>query len=300
MSEIAILLTSHNRKDKTLACFRSIYKQKNTHHNTYTIFLVIDGSTDGTKEAVEEEFPEIQLIIGDGNLFWAGGMRLCYSNAKKNAKSFDYFLLLNDDTILHENAFDLLFDDHKNLKVDKCILVGSTEGKNPKIQNLTYGGQVLLNKYNSSSKIVLPNNTSPQICHLGNANIMLIPSNVIDQIGFLSEKFKHGIGDFEYTLRARKEGINSYITSKYLGICDINDNQLQHWKSAGQSSLKERISYLYHVKGLSYKEYMYYIRKYFPLYLTQAWFLLWMKTFFPFIWDKFKEKNCPPFLLNFL
>jgi len=288
MIEIAILITSFNRKDNTLDCLKSIYSQKSGIYNT-SIFLVIDGSTDGTLQAVSEQYPNVNIIQGNGSLFWAGGMRLCYSIASKS-KKIDHYLLINDDTVLFEDSFNYLLKDYSQLKINS-ILIGSTQGNNPIIENLTYGGRILVNSYNSKSKIVLPNNQNPQLCHLGNANIMLIPSAVIDFIGFLSDKFVHAIADYDFTLRAKKNGINSYISSKYLGVCHINDNQVKQWENGKKSSLKERVEYLYSVKGLSYNEYMFYIKKYFPLYVPKAWFLLWIKTIFPFLWDKLKKRK---------
>ena len=287
MSKTAILLTSYNRKENTLACLESILKQKNYSNSKYSVFLVIDGSTDGTEESVREQFPFVNIINGDGSLFWAGGMRLCYKSVINTKENFDFFLLLNDDTVLFENAFEILVDDFKTINNQDAILVGSTKGNNGRINEFTYGGRLLLNNYNSKSKILIPNNT-PQICHLGNANILQIPSGVISKIGFLSNKFTHGIADFEFTLRAKKNNINSYISSQYLGICHIGDNQVKAWANKS-CNLKDRINYLYSPKGLAYKEYLYFIKKYFPFYLAQAWTLLWIKTFFPFIWDKLKK-----------
>ena len=63
MSKIAILLTSFNRKLNTLACIKSIYNQTNILNNNFSIFLTIDGSTDGTAEAVQKEFKEVNLFF---------------------------------------------------------------------------------------------------------------------------------------------------------------------------------------------------------------------------------------------
>ena len=290
MSKTAILLTSYNRIQNTLACLSSIYQQKDYSENTYSIFLVIDGSTDGTEEAVRLQFPAVNIINGDGSLFWAGGMRLCYDTVFNTKENFDYYLLLNDDTVLYENAFSILEDDFKKTNNSDSIIVGSTKGENARINDFTYGGRILLNKYNSKSKIIIPDNVGPQLCHLGNANILRIPSTVLKKIGFLSTRFTHGIADFEYTLRAKKNGINSYSSSQYLGVCHIGDNQTKDWANSSKT-LKERIEYLYSPKGLAYKEYLYYIKTYFPYYYPQAWSLLWVKTFFPIIWDKLKNKR---------
>ena len=68
------------------------------------VFLVDDGSTDGTYEAIKSMFSDVNLIKGSGNLFWAGGMRLAWETALKN-HDFNYFLLLNDDVILFPDYF---------------------------------------------------------------------------------------------------------------------------------------------------------------------------------------------------
>ena len=52
-SELAVLLTCHNRKDKTLACLESFYLAEKPVGYTFDIFLVDDGSTDGTNNAVK-------------------------------------------------------------------------------------------------------------------------------------------------------------------------------------------------------------------------------------------------------
>ena len=44
MNKIAAILTCHNRKEKTLACLHSLF----SIISTIDVFLVDDGSTDGT------------------------------------------------------------------------------------------------------------------------------------------------------------------------------------------------------------------------------------------------------------
>jgi len=285
MIQLAILLTCHNRKVKTLACLKSIYGQEDITETHFEIYLVDDNSSDGTAETVRSEYPTVSLIKGNGNLFWAGGMRLAWREALNANKNFDYFLLLNDDTFLLKDALKNLFADLTVLN-EKCILIGSTQDENS--GKFSYGGRLLKNGYNLSSKIVKPNDSSPQLCHLGNANIMLVPKTVVDSIGILSDDYTHAFADFGYTLKAKQAGIPSYICSYYCGYC-TNDHGV-NWKSADHS-LSERIQFLYSNKGLSYKEYLIFIRKFFPFYLPQASLLLWVKTFFPFLWELKRKKE---------
>ena len=97
---VAVLLTCHNRKAKTLDCLASFYRAVFPAGYTFDIFLTDDGSTDGTKDAVKKLYPQITIINGSGNLFWAGGMRLAWETAM-GEYSYDAFLLLNDDVMLN-------------------------------------------------------------------------------------------------------------------------------------------------------------------------------------------------------
>lgn len=276
MYNLAILLTSHNRKEKTLNCLKSITTQKNCSLFSATIYLVDDNSSDGTADAVKTAFPNANVIVGTGQLFWAGGMRKAWQAALNDKKPFTHFLLVNDDIFLYQDAFEKIFADKKMITED-AILIGSFN--DPATSDFTYGGRALKNKYSLAANPVIPNNTSPQLCDLGNGNLMLVPDTVVKKIGILSNGYTHGIADFDYTLKAKKSGIPSYISSFYLGTCK-NDFDLAK-KKESRLSLKKRIDYLYSIKGLSYKEYLTFIRIYFPFYLPQAWLSLWVKTLLP-------------------
>ncbi len=276
MYKTAVLITSHNRREKTLNCLKKMKEQDDVPGMEITIYLVDDNSSDGTPEAVRFHYPQVNIIKGTGQLYWAGGMRTAWQEALKETNKFKYYLLLNDDTFLFKNALKNLFADVNTIG-NNAIFVGSI--KDPDTGNFSYGGRRLLNNYNISSAEVLPDKNSPQLCDLGNGNVMLIPSEVVDEIGMLSDPYTHVLADIEYTTKAKKAGIPSYISSFYLGECK-NDHDLDK-KRKNEFSLKQRIAYLYSVKGFSYKEYLHFIRSHFPFYLPQAWLSLWIKTILP-------------------
>jgi len=99
---IAVLLTCYNRKEKTISCLDALFKNIIPDGCSLNVFLVDDGSTDGTEDAVRNAYPQINIIKGDGSLFWNGGMRVAFEAAIKNG--FDYYLWLNDDTMLNKGA----------------------------------------------------------------------------------------------------------------------------------------------------------------------------------------------------
>ena len=74
----------HNRKEYTHQCLLSIYKQTNKN---FIVIVIDDGSTDGTGEMITNEFPEVILLKGDGNLWWTKAINLGIKHALKyNAK----------------------------------------------------------------------------------------------------------------------------------------------------------------------------------------------------------------------
>ena len=83
MINIAILITCHNRKKKTIKCLNNLYNQKYIGNIKFKVFLVDDKSSDGTSKTVKNLFPLVKTIKGNGNLFWTGGMRLAWKKALK-------------------------------------------------------------------------------------------------------------------------------------------------------------------------------------------------------------------------
>ncbi len=145
INSVAVIITSFNRKEKTLTCLSSLYASKNasTFHFEMDVYLTDDGSTDGTSEAIKKSFPNVNVINKNGNLYWAGGMRNSWTEALK--KNYKAFLLLNDDTILDENCFDELTKTHKySVKQYGTggIYIGSV--KDPHTNICTYGGHLLM------------------------------------------------------------------------------------------------------------------------------------------------------------
>lgn len=115
---IAVIITCHNRKEKTLHCLTNLFEAKKAYgHNEVrlAVFLTDDGCTDGTAEAVDQLFDrhEIHIIKGDGSLYWAGGMRAAWREALKEKERWDYYLLVNDDTYTFDNLFTEMIEAHR-------------------------------------------------------------------------------------------------------------------------------------------------------------------------------------------
>lgn len=244
--KVAILLTVHNRKEKTLSCLNKLYSQLPISGYEMEVYLTDDGSTDGTAKAVIQQFPQIRIIKGDGNLFWNRGMLKAWSEAAKI--DYDFYLWLNDDTILYKNALMILLT--SATEKQNSIIVGSTNSLHN--GSTTYGGYV-------NNKRLSPNDKL-QECDYFNGNCVLIPRIIYQTIGKLDAFFRHGFGDFEYGLRAKKKGFKSYITPSFIGTCERNPSYIK-WLDT-QVKLKNRLKFMYSPLGYNPFEAFYLNRRY--------------------------------------
>lgn len=279
MKYIAVLLTIYNRKDKTIQCLSRLFDQQDANRFSLSVFVVDGGSTDGTTDSIRFLFPSIHLSVHNG-LYWAGGMYAAWKEALQSSEEYDYFLLLNDDVEINEDCLSELLDADTQIKTkygQSGIYVGAT--CDPITKEYTYGGTSL-----KTGKSVVPNGEF-QKCDLANANIMLIPKEVYEKVGILSNEYIHNNADYDYSLRTIQSGFSVYILPHYLGTCSRDHGKT--WLSMS-TPLKDRIKYMYSPTGLSYADNLIYTKKFFPQNYLKVKLMLWMKTLFPFLWDYFK------------
>lgn len=223
---VAVLLTVHNRKVKTLACLHELFVQTETfkaeRKYEFTVYLVDDGSTDGTSEAVFQQFPDVRIIPGDGNLYWNRGMCLAWNQAAH--ANPDFYLWLNDDTLLKPGALAEMLENSVHLG-HKAIVAGSAVNSDG---TLSYGGRT------RSGKLIEPGPMIPKPCHIFNGNLVLVPASVYHVLGTMDPCYSHGFGDYDYGIRAEKAGIDSVVAPGILAVCDRNHG-IPAWRDASKS-----------------------------------------------------------------
>jgi len=283
--KIAALSCSYNRIKTTSRFLKSIVNQEIPEGYTMDVYLLDDNSPDGTGDYVESHFPTVKLERGSGSLFWAGGMRTLWKRVMAK-QDYDFYLLLNDDVVLKPGAIKDLLAAHALSKSDENIIMGTVLDSSN--QFITYGGLKLKNKLTGNSEFLRPDATKLQACEIGNANIMLVDKGAVNKIGILSERYTHGIADYDYTLQGVKHGVSVWVAPGYYGNCE-NDHMMT-WLPHG-TPLKKRVEYLYSPKGLGYKQFLRYTWEHFPLSLPIIFVKLWVKTLFPVLYDKYKKEE---------
>lgn len=275
--KLAVLITCHNRRSKTISCLNHLFSSfQSAPKVNICVYLVDDGSSDGTAEVVLDRFRNVNIIHGDGSLFWNGGMRLAWEEATKN-EHHDYYLWLNDDTDIFDNAINDLINASFHFG-NNAIIVGSVRSKN-NIET-TYGG------YSESCR--LDPNGSYQLIEYFNGNVVLVPHQVFKIVGNLDKRFKHSIGDIDYGLRAKKQGFNSYITMDYIGYCEKHPN-IPIWCDK-RYSFKQRLKSFRNATSASVAEHFIFDfrHKNFPVAIFHSFSILF-RLIFPSIYDYIKK-----------
>lgn len=272
MSSIAVLITCHNRKTKTLACLTALYHCVLPRGFYLDTFLVDDACTDGTREAVHQDFPQVKIIQGDGNLYWNRGMILAWKTAIAK-QQYDYYLWLNDDTTLFKAALADLFS--LALEYPKAIVCGATCSQ--VTGAVSYGGKM------ADGTLIVPNGQL-QECNEINGNCVVVPAAVFDRIGMLDNVFTHAIGDFDYGLRAKKAGIVSYSSMGFIGYCEANKT-LPKW-CLPQTPIQDRFKILYSPVGYAHPYYQFVFERRHHGWLTAIWhlFTIHLRALIPQLW----------------
>ena len=238
--DVAILMTCYNRREKTLSCLFDCYRQidamSGSDAYSFSCYLVDDGSTDGTAEAVVEQFPQVRLIRSEGNLYWNQGMRLAWDTAAKE-KDFDFYLWVNDDIRLREGAIASLLENSEFFR-HKAIVTGTAVDQEG---NISYGGRT------RSMKLIEPDPTIPVPCYLFNGNLVLVPKAAYAALGNLDPSYRHSFGDFDYAVRAAWENIPKVVNPGILCDCDRNPG-ISAWMDPAYP-LRKRYQHLLSPKG---------------------------------------------------
>lgn len=131
--DISIIIVNFNQKQMLVNCVKSILE--NSPKASFQIFIVDNGSTDGSAEYIERHFPEINLIKNQKNLGFAraNNQALLLSESR-------YVLLLNNDTIVLPGTIDNMIDfmdSHPDAGLSGCKLLNSDGSLQPS----TFGSQ---------------------------------------------------------------------------------------------------------------------------------------------------------------
>ena len=213
MMRFCVLISCRNRKNRTLNCLLRLLPQLKDGRIAY---VVDDGSTDGTSEAISRNFPHVRLVQGNGTLFWAKAMRKAWEAAVSERQEWDGYLWLNDDTELNADA------------IEKMLAVNDGE-------KIVVGELI-----NSKGEIVY--GTRPEGLFTGNC--VFVPKRVYERLGMICGDYSHAWADSDYAMQAKRAGIE-VVSAGVIGQAEGHPNR----PSLKGLPLKDRLRLLWHPKG---------------------------------------------------
>ncbi|MUG73955.1 glycosyltransferase family 2 protein [Paenibacillus validus] len=243
--DLSIIVLNYNTKQLTLNCLESI--RNSVTEYLYEIILVDNHSTDGSIEAFEKHYPEIELIRNQVNVGFSKGN----NQAMKIARG-RYVLLLNSDTIVNSDTLDVMLqfmDQQPTVGAAGCKVVlpdGSLDKAcrrgfpTPSASFYYAFGFAKLfprvprfNQYQLS--YLDPDQDYPVDCLVG--AFMMVRREVIDQVGMLDEDFFMYGEDIDWCYRIKEAG---------WGIHYYPYTEIVHYKGASSRRRPFKIIYEFH------------------------------------------------------
>jgi GT2 family glycosyltransferase len=245
--KIYVVVPVFNRKNLTQRFLHCMSKQ--TFRN-FEIIVVNDGSTDGTAELVAEQFRQVQLLRGDGNLWWTGAINLGIRHAMAQALEDDAILVINDDLEVDSDylgSLDRLWHSMPKTLIGSVIV----DIKNP---DIIFDGGRIVNWWTAKFKIL---NSQKKLLefeknHYVDVSLLtgwgtLIPIQVFREIGLYDDQHFQQCGDTELPVRAKNVGYRLIVS--YSSIAKIHVEASDGLNISGHYSLRDLNKYLFGTKS---------------------------------------------------
>ena len=198
-----------NRKELTLNCLASLQQQTFTD---FTVIICDHGSTDGTSEAIQQQFPDVVVVKADDSLWWTGAINRSIAYALEHAADDDTLLTMNNDNEVPE---DYLLNLVKNYqKYPKAIITS--------VVHDIKTGELISWGYRQNWLLAIPNPVNLTIdCLPEDPNVVevthasgrgtLFPIVVFKKLGLFDEvHLPHYGADYDFTFKAARANYKIY------------------------------------------------------------------------------------------
>ena len=236
--DLSVIIVNWNTKDLLYQCLCSFYTR--VRKIEMEVFVVDNGSSDGSGGAIREKFPEVILIENKMNLGFAKANNQVLSLSKGR-----YLLLLNPDTQVKEGSIERLFsfmDNHLEAGIVGAQLLNADGSKQNSIANFPSLASELLNK--SLLRRLFPRKFPGKERHYVEpievdsviGACMMVRRKAMEQVGLLDEDYFLFLEETDWCYRMKKAGWKIY---------HIPQAEVLHFqgKSAEAEKGKARIEY---------------------------------------------------------
>ncbi len=256
LPDLAIILVNWNTRELLLDCLAALPAAVGPLHAE--VWLVDNGSTDGSVEAVRAQYPQVQIIANHDNRGFAAA-----NNQAIRASQSRHVLLLNSDTVPYPGSLVALvhfLDVHPTVGVVGARLLNGDGSLQPSWAAFPTVWSELLGKNIRMRRPFLSSNgtLAYAVDWVGGA-CLLIRRSVIEQIGLLDEHYFMYTEEADWCYRVKRAGWE---------ICYYPQAEVIHL--GGQSSKKASAR----MKAELYRSKLIFFRKHYGLLRTLALGLL--------------------------
>ncbi len=217
MKKIMLVMVNWNGSRDTGASLASIQRM-NTKGVALETVVVDNGSTDGSVSNISAEFPNVTILALDKNVGFTGGNNTGIRYAM--ARGADYLWLLNNDTVVDSGALSLVEafrDTRVGIAGSKIYFAPGHEYHKNRYAKKELGrvfwyagGRIDWSNMYASHRGVDEVDAGQYDEVMETPFVtgcsMMIRRDVIEQIGFLDDKFYLYLEDLDYGLRAKAAG----------------------------------------------------------------------------------------------
>jgi len=245
---LSVIIVNWNTKEFLLRCLESV--RQTVKGLGAEVFVVDNGSTDGSGAAVRERFPEVGLIENPMNLGFARANNQALSRTRAK-----YSLLLNPDTKVKGEAIERLFsfmETHSEAGVAGGQLLNSDGSKQNAIANFPSFATELLNK--NLLRRMFPNRfpgkvrSYPEPIEVDSVigAGMMVRREAMEQVGLLDEDYFLFLEETDWCYRMKKAGWKIYY---------VPQAEIYHFqgRSAEREKKRARVEY-YRSRYLFFKK----------------------------------------------
>ena len=205
---VYVVMVTWNQCQDTLECLQSVFRAT---YPRLSVVLVDNASTDGTREAVAAQFPQVEHIANQTNHGFAAAVNQGIEHALK--RDAEYLFLLNNDTVVDSMALHHLMqyatDDAVGMLVPKIYYYAQPQ----MIWSVGAGLDRLTFETRGDIRGVEDNGQWETVVERKHvtACALLLPRRVVEKIGVLDERFFYYYDDADFSLRVHKAGYRTLL-----------------------------------------------------------------------------------------
>ncbi len=275
--KVIVITLNYNQNDYTLACINSLL---NSNYDNFQVFLIDNGSTKQNYLTLKKQLPKDDRILLsrlEENRGYVGGINFGLQEVKK--LSPDYFLIMNNDTIIDQKAIIHLVEACKKFE-DKAIVSGKVYYYDEKNLLQTVGYQYVNKKNLKKIKLGNKEKDIGQYETMEERDMLddifwLMPNKIVSEIGLYSEWFGFGAEQADYAMKAKKANYK-LIYTPYAKLWHKENATVGH-------KIRTPYKAFWSIQGQLMFKWLYLPKRYFLKYYLRAFIEVFAAVFYDFI-----------------